>query len=443
MKLSGISHWLSRVKAFLKVTPKEPKLNISVRDKVEITEDELDIESRDATSKTPKRSFITITTALLVSSVAHANTAINIATNISVQANAHLLTKTVEALSQEEVDSLIRRLSEGAESNPLREKIENNVRLGVELKRLVDGIDSPEFSKRYLNLKPSIPLKTFKEKLLRDLGEILLHPDHITQGEKGTCGAATAERALAERDPAEYVRILRELLLNGYVKLKNGETTVLNPGGLHIAEGESETRLIPSRVLQPSFIDYANADFSYDDDREKQVMLYKGKWPIVLKSSGITPSDEKRLLEGLFGIRYKVVRFTDNDKENAELLKALLSRRYRKGEGRYPVMISLNFVTNDELQRNVAKGHFVELKKLNDEKVLISNPWALSPRFYRVFGTLDGPPRVPDGSGRWGYTYMKSEDLMKRLKPVKVKLKSGKTMTISIYSIVVPEDAEH
>ena len=323
--------------------------------------------------------------------------------------------------SSKEIVELLTKLS-GKNASKLLRKIQTSDELRSSLSRLITFLKSDDFPRRLKEIAPDESPEVFSRKLLRDLVEILEHPDRITQGRKGTCGATVAERALAERLPGEYVRILTDLLANGKTKLKNGAVMHLNPGGLHKAKGERDTRYLPSRVLQPSFTDFANGPFTYDDDKEIQVIKFADGKSFTVHSSGLAAGEEADLLQALFGANYKLLEFSGNSTYNKKILKELLKEEYRRGHGRFPVVITVNFVTDEELKRGVDGGHFLELKEVEENSVILSNPWGESPKLYEIYPSFKregGPPREPDGSGRWGYIRVKDNDLLKRLKPLR------------------------
>ncbi len=323
--------------------------------------------------------------------------------------------------SSREIVELLTKLS-GKNASGLLGKIQSSDGLRSSLSRLITFLKSDNFPRRLKEIAPDESPEVFSRKLLRDLVEVLEHPDRITQDRKGTCGATVAERALAERLPGEYVRILTDLLVNGKTKLRNGAVMSLNLGGLHNAKGERDTRYLPSRILQPSFTDFANGPFTYDDDKEIQVIKFSDGKSFTVHSSGLAAGEEADLLQALFGANYKLLEFSENSDYNKKILKELLKEEYRRGRGRFPVVITVNFVTDEELKRGVDGGHFLELKKVEENSVILSNPWGESPKLYEIYPNFKregGPPREPDGSGRWGYIRVKDSDLLKRLKPLR------------------------
>ncbi|MBK9260342.1 MAG: hypothetical protein IPM54_10950 [Polyangiaceae bacterium] len=102
----------------------------------------------------------------------------------------------------------------------------------------------------------------------RIFGELVFNladPKRINQGLKGTCGAACIEGYMAERDPAEYARIVTGLVTrDGRATLKSGEELVcdedvLGPGPLE--QGRNPV----SRVFQAACMEFAYPNMDYDN----------------------------------------------------------------------------------------------------------------------------------------------------------------------------------
>ncbi len=79
----------------------------------------------------------------------------------------------------------------------------------------------------------------------------------LAQGNVGTCTATTVTIILDEQNPAEYVRLASGILVNGYVKMRNGDKLFREPTAIAPTPGNSRT---PSeRLLQSAFMEYGDS----------------------------------------------------------------------------------------------------------------------------------------------------------------------------------------
>lgn len=93
----------------------------------------------------------------------------------------------------------------------------------------------------------------------------LAEPKRINQGLKGTCAAACLESYTAERDPAEYARIIAGLVTrDGMTTLKSGATIVCDEDVLAPNAGESGRNPV-SRIFQAACMEFAYPNMSYDN----------------------------------------------------------------------------------------------------------------------------------------------------------------------------------
>jgi hypothetical protein len=137
-----------------------------------------------------------------------------------------------------------------------------------------------------------------KEPLARGLGraELLEQtlaeldvPGRVTQGLKYTCESASAQILLAERDPAEYTRLIAGLASeSGTVALADGSSIG------RVADWASNSdgwRSLSSRLLQPAFATFGNAPLSYSNTKDLN----------SVGVSGLTEAQMAKLLSALFG----------------------------------------------------------------------------------------------------------------------------------------------
>jgi hypothetical protein len=207
-------------------------------------------------------------------------------------------------------------------------------------------------------------------------------PTCIKQGSRGTCGATSIQQKLAEKDPAEYLRILTGLAApEGRVSLDGGATLVRDAhttgGYYHNHEGRVEVdnsgRTPSSRLIQGAFMEFANGSNAeyYDDNqgvdtRPKLDDVHYGK-------SGLSSEDEARLQEQLFGERFDVALC----KTPAEKARALTDIAAEANAG-HPVQVSI--YSKKQADGTYTGGHAVTVSAVKDGYVYITNPWGSKER---------------------------------------------------------------
>ncbi|MFN3429549.1 MAG: hypothetical protein ACK46X_06320, partial [Candidatus Sericytochromatia bacterium] len=93
------------------------------------------------------------------------------------------------------------------------------------------------------------------------------HAEDIKQAEgKQTCAAANKQMAMAERNPAQYRQMVKELEAKGRAVLANGEVIALSPANRRYIDGLAG--LSPDErenmKVQAALMDYANGNETYD-----------------------------------------------------------------------------------------------------------------------------------------------------------------------------------
>jgi hypothetical protein len=199
-------------------------------------------------------------------------------------------------------------------------------------------------------------LKDFAIKLLTDLIDALANPNSISQGSKGTCAQTTVERSIAERNPAQYVKIITDLITKGEYIAPNGQRILLNEGGIKKQPFEKEDRYITTRIITPSFMEFfynKNPDINdYDDFSDREIGSQRRGSSTDKTASAIYNADYKIIDLGKFDNNTKIL-----------ILKTLLKL------SKYPVFLYVDY-TNDGIL------HAVELKNITNNSITISNPWA-------------------------------------------------------------------
>lgn len=102
----------------------------------------------------------------------------------------------------------------------------------------------------------------------RLFGELVLNlaqPRRINQGLKGTCAAACIEGYMAERNPAEYARIVAGLVTrDGRATLPSGDSLVCDEDVLDPNPFERNRNPV-SRIFQAACMDFAYPNMDYDN----------------------------------------------------------------------------------------------------------------------------------------------------------------------------------
>jgi hypothetical protein len=131
--------------------------------------------------------------------------------------------------------------------------------------------------------------------LLNDLLAELEQPARVTQGLKWTCESASVQILLAERNPAEYARLVAGLAVGaGKVKLADGAEIARVPDW---ASKTDAWRSWPSRLLQPAFATYGNGELGYDNTHDRN----------SLGKSGLTDPQVVKLASSVFHRPFKAL----------------------------------------------------------------------------------------------------------------------------------------
>lgn len=187
------------------------------------------------------------------------------------------------------------------------------------------------------------------------------NPVRINQMGKLTCGATTATILVARKDPAEFVRLIAGLASpNGQVTLKGGATLQRRPDWQADNDGG---RALTARLLQPALMNLAEPlpGDSYDNAKD-----YDRWGPVPLPfSGGLLASAQAKLDRQLTGDDYdaRTVFRWNRDARWNEVKEALA-----KGKASVPVGVKWNIGDG-------TFGHFVQVDKVENGQVSITNPW--------------------------------------------------------------------
>jgi hypothetical protein len=134
-----------------------------------------------------------------------------------------------------------------------------------------------------------------RSKLLREVCIDIANPGRIDQGSYNTCAATTAQRMLAQQNPAEYARLMAGLSSkDGKVTLSNGDT-MTRPSDWN--KSVHDGRDLASRLFQSSAMSYAagkhNQTYNNETDRRGN------------GNTGLSAGMVVSLFEGLFRKDYE------------------------------------------------------------------------------------------------------------------------------------------
>lgn len=178
----------------------------------------------------------------------------------------------------------------------------------------------------------------------------------VNQRTRNTCGATACQVILANRQPAEYARLVSDLASPaGRATLANGDA-ISRPANWNAADGG---RSVPSRLLQPAFMEYANGLSSYDNASDLNLRLNATTY------QGLYPEDESRLFQGFLGAGAGNVNSTQNGgtTEPAALLSRI-EEAVKRGDAAVALI--------DYPGRG---GHYVTVTGIHDGRVVYQNPW--------------------------------------------------------------------
>jgi hypothetical protein len=144
-------------------------------------------------------------------------------------------------------------------------------------------------------------LEPGRTRIFAELVFNLADPKRINQGLKGTCGAACIESYMAEREPAEYARIVTGLVTrDGIAMLKDGETLVCDEDVL-APDPHEKNRNPVSRIFQVACMEFAYPDMDYDNVVDGH---FDGD---ENKGSGLEMGAFERLLNAVTGESWKTI----------------------------------------------------------------------------------------------------------------------------------------
>jgi|GEM_PF-1663435 len=275
--------------------------------------------------------------------------------------NTNKINEIIKRLSLSQSNEFLNeleRLVDILSSNDLEKKLHPKVVKAI--KESTNGLSSNEG----IGIKIKREFETLKDfaiKLLTDLIDALADPNSISQGSKGTCAQTTVERSIAERNPAQYVKIITDLITKGEYIAPNGKRIPLNEGGIKKVSSEIENRYLTTRIITPSFM-----EFYYDKDPDKNDYDDDNDEEVSSKSKGSSSIETASAIYNTLYIPILINIGIFNNNIKTSILKELLRL------SKYPIFLYVNY---EKDPNSYKAGHAVELKSITDNSITISNPW--------------------------------------------------------------------
>ncbi len=223
----------------------------------------------------------------------------------------------------------------------------------------------------------AIPRSAVTEQLLQEVA----NPDaQINQHNRGTCTVTSMSHSLAQRNPAEYARLVTDLATTGRSRLANGDQiNVPAQGGAWQQDNSNRTH--GERLLQSALMDYARPGSNYqnwnagaDGTRNTADDGFPDPTNPALRSidgyadrngSGLIPSEQVRVLEGLHGRDYESYTGSFNFRDDQRDMTDRVQSELRS--------------TGAPVHVDVAWGnggsHALEVLRVQNGRVFFRNPW--------------------------------------------------------------------
>ncbi len=153
-----------------------------------------------------------------------------------------------------------------------------------------------------------------RDRLVQDVLRDVTNPDHIEQGTAPTCTVTSMQFELARDNPAEYTRLLAGLCgPSGTSAMKGGGHLGLERS--YILPGRDDDRAVSEVLFQSAAMEFANGTDEFLGQRGTSVRDNGSQY------KGLYPSQQRRLLENLFGVSY-----TTDTLDTPARMNAVLSR---------------------------------------------------------------------------------------------------------------------
>jgi hypothetical protein len=233
------------------------------------------------------------------------------------------------------------------------------------------AIDDPEVGEE---LHAAFPNNVFSRDLtgasmLASTVRELYDPQACLQGDRQTCGAASAQILMAREAPSEYVRLVTGLAFEGRAGLYNGGTMTREPDW---NADPADKRSLTGQLLQSAFMEYANGQ----DDYNASIDATRPADNQAAARQGLTSPEMQRLMTAIANRPTDNVQIKDFDvqlnqwvpKPEANLAETIGRIKEMTDKGwSVPVLLSV--------RPNQQFGHYQLVTRIDGDTVYGLNPW--------------------------------------------------------------------
>lgn len=189
---------------------------------------------------------------------------------------------------------------------------------------------------------------------LPDVVQEVHDPQTISQGSMNTCGGTTAALLSAMRDPAEYVRLVTGLVVDGQVTTRNGDVLTADPRvrDVHAGLSESNRPSLGALHLIEAMMEVGNPSFEYNPARDGHEHAFG-----LFTTPGLLPDELDRAFTSIFGIEADWTMWPAAD----------VDRFLEAAENGYPIPAMVTYGNN---------LHWIVVTGIDEDgTVRFANPW--------------------------------------------------------------------
>ncbi|MHB8878170.1 MAG: cysteine peptidase family C39 domain-containing protein, partial [Myxococcaceae bacterium] len=195
-----------------------------------------------------------------------------------------------------------------------------------------------------------------RERLVQHVLRDVINPEHIDQGGAPTCTVTSMQYELARDHAAEYSRLVAGLTgPAGYAAMTGGGS--LNLQADYVLPGEGDGRSTSEVLFQSAAMEFANGSDNFVEKHGFSARTDGSQY------RGLFPSQQKVMLEQLFGTKYKTSKMSTPKQVNTVLERL---RPYETSGVNRPVLLEI-----DEGSFN----HVVTYEKMQGGMVYIRDPY--------------------------------------------------------------------
>ncbi len=222
----------------------------------------------------------------------------------------------------------------------------------------------------------------------------LANPGEINQRNRGTCTVTTIEYFHCAQQPADYTRLVKELVQkDAKAHFQSGKVCWTNPTGL---KEDDSKRSSVDRVYQSSLMQAAyDGRALYNNNNDS---FWTIGWTRQWRDSGLSHQHSGELMEHALGMKHEVMEYEGNQKRfEADILRA-----HNLGQ---QVFVAMRWSPDKD---DIHANHALAIEKIEGDKVYLRNPWGDGEN-----GGENGPPR--ELTGEHGQVVMNKSDFFDRL----------------------------